>query len=138
MTDISSDSRSYFPVSWHAFFFFNARCASYQFTASVIMELGLVNTSPWLAGMTSSFSVQSEGGTLKEKGVFSPKFSHASFISLLQRLLPWHATPAASVGAGFSSARTSSGAFASCTRPLQSARVLSTQGPPPHFSCSRE
>ena len=64
-------------------FFLNARCASAQFVASLIMELGPVNISPWPAGMTLSFSAEGEGRTVEEKGLLWSRFSR-----LLQRVVP--------------------------------------------------
>lgn len=86
MIDFSSDSRSYFPISLHAgflFLFLNARCVSYQFIASLIMELGLINISPWSAGTPLSFSAEGEGRTIEEQGLLWSRFSR-----LLQRVVP--------------------------------------------------
>lgn len=65
------------------FLFLNARCASYQFIPSLIMELGLINISPWSAGMPLSFSAEGEGRTIEEQGLLWSRFSR-----LLQRVVP--------------------------------------------------
>lgn len=96
MVDFASDARSYFSVFCMSLtFVLNARCAGYPFIASVKMVWGLVNISPWPAGM-------SEGGTVQKRGVFS----HASCTRLLPALLLRRSGPGRRGGSGiFSTGR---------------------------------
>lgn len=131
MTDVSSDPRSYFPISLHAFFFF--KCHMCQLSIYCLCDNGTGSCKYFslAAGMTSSFSVQSQGGTLKERGVFPPS-SHMPCSPV--DAAPLAHSSCSKCGAGLSSALASPGHAFSCTRRLHSAGALSTQGSPP-FGC---